>query len=80
MEKTPQDSRRSAAHEFTSSLDELKVTLQSEDIGIAPQGQADVDPALLNKSRLSRETDLETWFEEAVQDIDRFMSERPETP
>ncbi|MEM9004464.1 MAG: hypothetical protein AAGE59_13190 [Cyanobacteria bacterium P01_F01_bin.86] len=79
MDKNQQESRRSATNEFISSLDTLKAVLRSNDAEKAPPKAANLETQVPPKSaELFKENDLETLLDDAVQDIERYMSEHPQ--
>ena len=79
MDQKPQESRHSAAYQFTSSLDELKTVLKAEEATIESDHALENDTPGLPSPKHPPEADLEAWFEEAVQDIEQFMSGQPGT-
>ena len=79
MEKKQEENRLSAARKFMSSLNELEVALQSEDEqGSASIPQNGSDTQTRTEPLFAEEVDLDALFAEAVQDIERFMSEHPD--
>ncbi|MGF1523639.1 MAG: hypothetical protein ACFBSF_15085 [Leptolyngbyaceae cyanobacterium] len=78
MDKNQQESRRSATREFISSLDTLKAVLRSEDVDQDSQQPAVPETSVSQPApELSLDADLETLLDDAVRDIERFMSEKP---
>lgn len=77
MDKKQQVNRRSATHQFISSLDELRVVLESDDSGDGDSPQPECGPGLpiLPEPRLTGEKDLEALLDDAVQDIEQFMAD-----
>ena len=80
MDKNQQDSRRSATREFISSLDALKEVLSSdadeaEHTSLNPPDLG--TPMQKPSPDLRPDSDLETLLDDALQDIERFMSEHP---
>ena len=79
MDKNQQNSRRSATREFISSLDTLKAVLRSDDEvdQDTRQPASSGPPVSQSTPDLPLDGDLETLLHDAVQDIERFMSEKP---
>ena len=80
MDKNQQDSRRSATREFISSLDALKEVLSSDadEAEHTSLNPADLGTPMQKPSPdLRPDSDLETLLDDALQDIERFMSEHP---
>lgn len=78
MDKKQQENRQRAARKFMTSLDELKAVLQSE-TSVEPQTPPEPEASRSPEPRSPGDTDLETVFDEAARDIERFMAERPDS-
>lgn len=77
MDKNQQESRRSATREFISSLDTLKAVLRSDDSAQDSRQPAESEAPVPQPPELPLDGDLESLLDDAVRDIERFMSEQP---
>lgn len=77
MDKHQQNNRRSAAYQFMSSLDELEAVLKDgpEKAASGPVEPPEVNPRTAPQRGHRDSTNMETWLDDAVQDIERFMAE-----
>ncbi|MEM1308739.1 MAG: hypothetical protein AAGF98_04410 [Cyanobacteria bacterium P01_H01_bin.153] len=82
MNHQPQDSRRQAAHKFVDALDELESMFKSEPSDETPQRQTERYSAGSPREASSRQAaqrrsetaDFGSLLDDAVQDIEQFMS------
>lgn len=82
MDNNPQDKRRQAARKFVNALDELETVLQSTPAAAPEPSSQPAPPAAaeLPAEDTDADVDLGQLLDDAVQDIERFMSsEEPPT-
>ena len=75
MDNNPQDKRRQAARKFVNALDDLETVFQSTSPEPSEPSSSAVPPKASSAPSLEdEEADLGQLLDDAVQDIERFMS------
>lgn len=74
MDENQQATRRSATRKFMSSLDALEAVLQSTEAEQAAENSGAAQVQAPQPLDFADNPDLEALLDDAVQDIDRFMS------
>mgnify|MGYP001792399843 CR=1 FL=1 len=76
MDNNPQDKRRQAARKFVNALDDLETVFQSTSAEPSEPSSAAAPPKASSAPSLEgdEEADLGQLLDDAVQDIERFMS------